>query len=204
MSSSNVRAKKIYEIREVGEECLYTYARIPISFTVKSILRAKALENGLGGLKLVEEKVKPYEKDYDRLELEGAGPLAWPKQFDLRGWGFLMAFDGQRPIGGATIAVNTPGVHMLEGRSDLAVLWDLRVHPKRRGRGIGELLYKSSLEWARGRGCQQVKIETQNVNVGACRFYARMGCELGAIHRRAYHGSAELAREVMLLWYVDL
>jgi GNAT superfamily N-acetyltransferase len=204
MTSSKDTAQKKYEIREVGQECLYTYARIPISFMVKSILRPKALESGLGGLKLVEEKVKPYEKDYDQLELEGAGPLAWSKQFDLRAWGFLMAFDGQRPVGGATIAMHTPAVHMLEGRNDLAVLWDLRVHPKRRGRGIGDLLFKRSLEWARGRGCQQMKIETQNINVGACRFYARMGCELGAIHRRAYHGSAELALEAMLLWYVDL
>jgi hypothetical protein len=133
------------------------------------------------------------------MELEGAGPLAWPKQFDLRAWGFFLAFDGQRPVGGATIAMHTPGLHMLEGRSELAVLWDLRVHPKRRGRGIGELLFKRSLEWARGRGCRQMKIETQNINVDACRFYARMGCELGAIHRRAYHGSAELAQEAMLL-----
>jgi GNAT superfamily N-acetyltransferase len=203
MASTNISTKK-YEIREVGHECLHVYSRIPISFTVKSILRVKALDNGLGGLKLVEEKVKPYPKDYDSMELEGAGPLAWPKQFDLRAWGFFLAFDGQRPLGGATIAMHTPGLHMLEGRSELAVLWDLRVHPKRRGRGIGELLFKRSVEWARGRGCRQMKIETQNINVDACRFYARMGCELGAIHRRAYHGSAELAKEAMLLWYFDL
>jgi GNAT superfamily N-acetyltransferase len=203
MATKDITDQK-YEIREVGPECLYVYARIPISFTVKSVLQIKAWENGLGGFKLVEEKVKPYEKDYDSLELEGAGPLAWEKQFDLRAWGFLMAFDRKRLVGGATIAVQTPGVHMLEGRSDLAVLWDLRVHPKRRRRGIGELLFNQSLEWARGRGCKVLKIETQNINVGACRFYARMSCELGAIHRRAYHGSPELAREAMLLWYVDL
>jgi streptothricin acetyltransferase len=203
MTSPNSALQK-YEIREMGEECLYAYAKIPVAFTVKSILRVKATEGGLGGLKLVEEKVKPYKKDYDKLELEGAGPLAWPKQFDLSAWGFLMAFDRQRSVGGAAIAVHTPGLHMLEGRSELAVLWDIRVHPKRRGKGIGKLLFKHSLEWARGRGCQQMKIETQNINVDACRFYARMGCELGTIHRRAYHGSPELAREAMLLWYVDL
>jgi hypothetical protein len=50
-----------------------------------------------------------------------------------------------------------------------------------------------------------MKIETQNINVDACRFYARMGCELGAIHRRAYITAlAELAKEAMLLWYFDL
>ena len=197
-------ALKKYEIREVGEECLYTYARIPISFTVKSILRIKPVRGGLGGLRLVAEKVAPYEKDYDKMELEGAGPLAWAKQFDLRAWGFLLAYDQERPVGGVTIAIHTPGLHMLEGRSDLAVLWDLRIHPKRRGKGIGKLLFKHSLEWATFRGCRQMKIETQNINVNACRFYAAMGCELGAIHRRAYHGSPELAKEAMLLWYIDL
>ena len=35
----------------------------------------------------------------------------------------------------------------------------------------------------------------------ACRFYAKQGCELAAIHRFAY---PELPNEVQLLWYKDL
>ena len=50
----------------------------------------------------------------------------------------------------------------------------------------------------------QLKAETQNVNVAACRFYAAMGCRLGAIHRFAYAGQPHVAGEVMLLWYLDL
>lgn len=52
--------------------------------------------------------------------------------------------------------------------------------------------------WAAARGCRQLKIETQNVNVPACRFYARQGCVLGAINRFAYR---EFPDEVQLLWY---
>jgi GNAT superfamily N-acetyltransferase len=203
MSSSKNDPQK-YDIREVGPESLHTYAKIPISFTVKSIYRIKVVEQGLGGFKLVEEKVTPYNKDYDRLELAGEGPLAWEKEFDVRSWGFLMAFYQDIPCGAAAIAINTPGVHMLEGRGDLAVLWDLRVHPKRRGRGFGEKLFKRSVVWAKARGCNRMKIETQNINVPACRFYAQMGCELGAIHRHAYQGKPDLCKEVMLLWYIDL
>jgi len=44
-------------------------------------------------------------------------------------------------------------------------------------------------------------VETQNVNVPACRFYARMGCVLGGIHRFAY---PELPGEARLLWYKAL
>jgi hypothetical protein len=49
-----------------------------------------------------------------------------------------------------------------------------------------------------------MKIETQNVNVAACRFYASMGCELGAINRYGYAGVPAVAHEAMLLWYYKL
>lgn len=44
-------------------------------------------------------------------------------------------------------------------------------------------------------------VETQSTNVPACRFYARQGCTLGAIHRFAYPA---LPHEVQLLWDRDL
>jgi GNAT superfamily N-acetyltransferase len=203
MNAGKSNPEKV-EIREVGPEWLHTYAKIPISFNVETILRIKVVEHGLGGFKFVEDKVSPYTKDYDRLELAGEGPLAWAKEFDVRTWGFLIALDLDIPCGAATIAVNTPNVHMLEGRGDLAVLWDLRVHPNRRGKGIGKRLFKKSMVWAKGRGCRQLKIETQNINVPACRFYAEMGCELGAIHRYAYRNTFHVSKEIMLLWYIDL
>jgi len=49
--------------------------------------------------------------------------------------------------------------------------------------------------------CRQLKIETQNTNVQACRFYERQRCRLHAIHRAAY---PELPEEIQLLWYKDL
>jgi GNAT superfamily N-acetyltransferase len=93
---------------------------------------------------------------------------------------------------------------MLEARTDLAVLWDLRVAPERRGEGIGRRLFVRAVEWARGRDCKQLKIETQNINVAACRFYARQGCELRAIDRQGYAGCPEVAHEAMLIWSLDL
>jgi hypothetical protein len=49
-----------------------------------------------------------------------------------------------------------------------------------------------------------MKVETQNVNVPACRFYAAMGCTLGAVNLHAYAGHPKVGHEVMLLWYYDL
>lgn len=107
----------------------------------------------------------------------------------------------QRRVGSAVVAWDTPGVDMLEGRPDLAVLWDLRVAPAWRGRGIGAALFRAAEAWSWARGARWLKVETQNVNVTACRFYARQGCVLGALHRFAY---PELPNEVQLLWYKEL
>ena len=193
-----------FEIQEIGIDLLPRYAAIPIAFKVASVFRIEVLDNGLAGFALIEEKVAPYAKDYDSRDKDEPRPIGWPKRFDVSKWGIFLAFDGARPVGGATVAFDTPGVHMLEDRKDLAVLWDIRVHPDERGRGIGSELFKHAADWARQRGCKQLKVETQNVNVPACRFYASQGCELGAIHRYGYAGCAHVAHEGMLLWYLDL
>ena len=49
-----------------------------------------------------------------------------------------------------------------------------------------------------------MKIETQNTNVPACRFYQRMGARLGEIHRFGYVAVPAVAGEVMLNWYIKL
>lgn len=172
-------------------------ARIPISFKVESILEVAAADGGLGGLILSERRLEiPYVKDYDMME--GENPTEWPARFDVSNWGLIGAHSNGMRIGGAVIAFNTQGVNMLEGRRDLAVLWDIRVSPEARGRGVGSALFQAVEAWAAERGCGQLKIETQNINVPACRFYARQGCTLGSINRFAY---CELPDEVQLLWY---
>ena len=62
------------------------------------------------------------------------------------------------------------------------------------------------MEVARRRGCRLLKIETQNVNVAACCFYAAQGCTLGGVNRFAYLGAYGAAHpdEVQLIWYYDL
>ena len=51
--------------------------------------------------------------------------------------------------------------------------------------------------WAAARGCRRLKVETQNINVPACRFYERQGCVLAEVRRDAY---PELPGEIQLLW----
>jgi streptothricin acetyltransferase len=193
----------VVEIQEMGAEILPQYQEISIAFEVKSEFRIDLINGGLGGIKLCEEKVVPsYIKDYDAYE--DGKPEEWSKRFDIRNWGIFLALDGTHPIGGAAVALKTPGLHMLAGRKDIAVLWDLRIHPDFRGAGIGTKLFNHAVNWSRKRGCKQLKLETQNVNVPACRLYAKQGCQLGEINRYAYAGHPEVGHEVMFVWYLDL
>ncbi|MBA2378071.1 MAG: GNAT family N-acetyltransferase [Blastocatellia bacterium] len=123
------------------------------------------------------------------------------KRFDLSNWGILFAVCETQHVGGAAVAWRSPEIEMLDGRDDLACLWDLRVHPDHRNKGVGQTLLSYAADWARQRHCRRLKVETQNVNVPACRFYARQGFELGSVNKHAY--GAELD-EVQLLWYLDL
>lgn len=176
---------------------LVEYGKVSIAFLVESRYRVESIRNGLGGWTLTEEPVEhPYIKDYD--EANGEGPTRWAKRFDISHWGILSAFEGHERLGGAVIAFDTPQVTMLEQRTNLAVLWDIRVHPEHRRKGIGSLLFPRIVAWATARRCADLKIETQNINVPACKYYARMGCQLRAIHPDAY---LDLPDEVQLLWY---
>ena len=186
------------EIAEESTPNLADYASVPISFEVRSVLDVVAMDSGSGVFALNERPVDaPYIKDYDLHE----SPRAWADRFDLRNWGWIVARENADRIGCAVIAFDTAGVNMLEGRRDLAVLWDIRVIPEMRGRGVGAAMFKAAEAWAVARGCRDIKIETQNINVPACRFYQSQGCELRSINRFAYPA---LPDEVQLLWYKQL
>lgn len=189
------------QIISCGQEALGRYAEVPIRFTTDRILRVECIRDGLGGISLEEVPVHPpLEKDYDQDE----SPLDWPRQFDMTNFRFWLAVDGERPVGAAALVWDTPSIHMLDGRRDLAVLWDLRVHPVYRGRGVGRDLFREAEAFARASGLAQMKIETQNINPRANTFYHAMGCTLGAIHRFAYAAAPAYREETMLLWYLDL
>lgn len=188
------------KIIDIGPDSLEQYETIPIAFTVKSIYEVEPVEKGLGGIRLKEVPLEqPYVKDYDLHE----SPQDWSKQFDVSNWRLFMAMDGELPVGGATVAYDTPGVNMLGGRADLTVLWDIRVHPDYRGSGIGTALFRRAEKWSRNNKCRWMKVETQNINVPACKFYARMGCVLGEINTQSYVKDG-LEHETMLFWYLKL
>lgn len=194
------RSQMEFKIAVETADVLSEYGNVTIAFEVRRRFRIEQVSGGLGGIRLIEEAVKPpYIKDYD--EPDGPERLA-RRSWDLSKWVFLGAFRGKDRIGGAIVAFHLDGLDYCEGREDLAGLWDIRVHPEYRGKGVGRALFQYAEGCARIRGCTQLKIETQNVNVAACRFYARMGARLGKVHLYAYH--ADGLDEVELTWYREL
>ncbi len=188
------------EIVEEPLSALKEYGQIPIEFCVSRVLDVHRKDSGLGGISLVERALeKPYTKDCDALK--GEGPTRWATRWDIENWGLLSAFATGQRIGGCVLAHDTAGVDMLEGRRDIAVLWDIRVHPDHRGRRIGSRLFEAAVEWTKQRKCRVLKVETQNINVPACRFYAANGCVLASMNRFAY---ADLPDEVQLIWRKEL
>jgi GNAT superfamily N-acetyltransferase len=188
------------DVRQEAVTALPDYARIPIAFDVEDVLDVAINPDSDGSWPLASRRLDvPYRKDYDAHP--GETPVDWALRFDLSHWGLFLARISGRTVGGAAVTAAAPDVIMLEGRRDLALLWDIRVVPEARGQGVGSLLFQAAERWARERGCRQLKVETQNINVPACRFYARRGCSLRAVSHGAYEG---LPDEVQLLWYKDL
>jgi GNAT superfamily N-acetyltransferase len=183
------------DVATVHPDALAEYARVPIAFEVSAVVLVEP--GGREGFRLSERPVRPYVKDYDAI----AAPRDWPRRFDTSKWALVFArVDGQR-VGAAAIARDTPGLEMLEGRTDIAALWDIRVAPAWRRTGIGTMLFEAAEAWARGSGCRLLKIETQDTNVPACRFYARRGCVLRAANCGVY---PDFPDEIQLLWHKDL
>lgn len=165
------RLGNVSELRVEEESIsrLDEHASIPSAFVVTRVLDVSVSNSGLDGILLRESVLDaPWIKDYDALK--GEGPTRWPKHFDVSNWGLLAAYRDNERVGGAAIAYKTANLHMLEGSAHVAVLWGLRVQPAERSRGVGSALFAATEDWCRQRGCREIKVETQNINVPACHF----------------------------------
>ena len=179
---------------EVAEEPISTlidYPNVSTSFVVHSVFD---IVDG----SLCEQLVSaPYVKDYDIVE----HPRTWSERFDVSRWGVIVARMAGQRVGGAVVACDAPGPPLLDGRDGPAVLWDIRVSPDWRGYGIGAALFRAAESFAVSRGRRELRVETQNTNVKACRFYERQGCTLSVINYGAY---ANLPQEIQLIWSKSL
>jgi ribosomal protein S18 acetylase RimI-like enzyme len=87
----------------------------------------------------------------------------------------------------------------LQPWNDTALLWNLMIDLDFRGQGLGRRLWHRALEFAREAEVRAIMIETQNNNVPACKFYARMGCQLVGMNE-VYYANDGSQTEVALFW----
>ena len=99
-------------------------------------------------------------------------------------------------VGGAAIIIVGSEVDEIAKPQD-AVLWDIRVHPDYRQRGVGRELLQWAEKTAHSAGQARLLIETQDVNAVACAFYAAnsYGCVL--IEPLAY---PDFPDETRIIW----
>lgn len=180
---------------ELSFDKIDIYETINFKFTTDKIYQLNKINRGLGGILLEEKNIKPFTKDF------GNQISSWTKKVDKSNWKMYIAKDDDKLVGGCIIATKTKDVKILEGRDDLAVLFDIRVLDDYKNLGIGYNLFNLAKEWSKDNGFKQLKIECQNNNYNAVNFYHRQGAVLCSIKEFEY---VEHQDEVQLLWYLDL
>lgn len=78
---------------------------------------------------------------------------------------------------------------------------DITVDSAFRRQGIGRQLLAQAVDWARERALPGLMLETQDVNVAACRLYSACGFSLGGFDRNLYTGLDPNSSEIALYWY---
>ena len=181
-------------------DSLGRYASISSAFDVQSVLDVStgSVEQVMARWP-VKRLAQTYRKDYDAIA--GNHPTDWSGLLHSSPMLQLGAYDDDERVGGALVLRDAPALELLEGRRDVALLWDIRVAPAHRGRGIATMLFETAVMWARSQECRALLVETQDNNVPACRFYAGQGCRLVAVRPHAYERFPE---EVQLLWRTTL
>lgn len=179
------------------KENLKKYQQVSIAFESDEIYEFEAINSGLGGFKAHKKTVPFFKKDYDAY----GSVTSSVANFDLSNWKMLVVKDNEKIIAGAILAFNTKGIHMLRGRDDLIVIWDIRVSNEYRHKGIGSKLIDFAKEIAINLNVKEIHIETQNNNVKACDFYSKQGAKIIALDTQAY---SDLKDETQIIWSLEL
>ena len=184
-------------IRPMTEQDIPRLAAIRPGFVSPTMLVVEKSGEGLEvGWRLVERLLpEPYDKGdgYDFNATERRNIQTRLRQGDGL---HLVAEAGGRLVGVLDV---TP-----QDWNNTAWIWNLMLDTSVRGQGLGRELFQRAVAWARRQGYRAVMLETQTNNVPACKFYARMGCQIEGI-REAYYTNDDMERgEVAIFWIYRL
>ena len=122
-----------------------------------------------------------------------------PDERDLRqylhtpGRAIFLAYLDEKAVGRIVLRKNW---------NENAYVEDIAVRRRERGHGVGTSLIASAVNWAQEQGLHGLMLETQDVNLLACRFYAKNGFFIGGIDTQLYRNFEEPYRsEIAVFWY---
>ena len=104
----------------------------------------------------------------------------------------LLAYDQQTCVGQIRARANWNRYCLIE---------DIAVAAAWRGKGVGGTLMRAAIRWAADRGLRGMMLETQDINLNACRFYSHCGFTLGAADTMLY-ANFDNYDEIALFWYM--
>lgn len=81
-----------------------------------------------------------------------------------------------------------------------AFIEDIAVAKDFRKKGVGTALLNKAIEWAKENNLCGLMLETQDINVSACRFYAKNNFVIGAVDTMLY-SNFPTANEIAIFWY---
>ena len=171
-------------IEEISAHNRHDLHRCDNTFTVdaKLVLR---VEDDVPHLTVVS--VPPYTKQYPRGDTGAQNDLA---QLDK---GIYFAYVDGKLAGQIVLFKNWNGYAYLD---------DIAVDRAFRRQGIGRALIDQAVAWAKARRLPGIMLETQNINVAACRLYERCGFVLVGYDRFLYRGLDPASEEIALYWYL--
>lgn len=106
---------------------------------------------------------------------------------------FIGAYDKEVCVGLAVLQ---------EGMFRYAYLYDLKVNPELRGKGIAKLLIDRAGEIARSKGYGGIYTQAQDNNLSACLFYLKSGFRIGGFDNTIYKGTAQEGKSD-IVFYLD-
>lgn len=93
-------------------------------------------------------------------------------------------------------------IRLKQNWNQYCLIEDISVANDHRNRGIGKKLMAAAIGWAKAGGMPGLMLETQDVNLVACRFYERCGFQLGGVDVMLY-GNLVDKKEQALFWYMQ-
>jgi ribosomal protein S18 acetylase RimI-like enzyme len=171
-------------LREIDKDNLHDANKCDATITVNSKLVLRA-ENG--GIRYSVLSVEPYQKRYVFEEKDYTGYISNPDKTV-----YFAYADGQ--LAGQ--------IGVVKHWNAFAWIDDFAVDVRFRRRGIGRAMMQQAANWAKDRRLPGVMLETQDVNVTACRFYENFGFELRGFDTYLYKNFPESRNEIALYWYL--